>query len=213
MNENAMNNSTGRELGWEDVIQQDSAGGLLPEGEYSFVITAVERMRHGGSAKLPPCNKVILTLGVADEAGNSGQLKHNLFLHTKCEGLLCAFFLAIGLRQHGEALRMRWDIIGRRGRCQISHRSYTGNDGVERKTNDIDRFLEPAAAPATPQSTPYNFPAFPPASAANTAGAQATQGVSQPTAPAYPRPAQPAPPAAEQTAMPLPRRNPWQTEA
>lgn len=154
MNERSMN--IDRELGWEDVIQNDSAGGLLPEGEYSFVITAVERARHGGSAKLPPCNKAVVTLALADEAGNAGQLRHNLFLHSKCEGLLCAFFLAIGLRRHGEPLRMRWDIVGRRGRCQVSQRSYTGSDGAERKANDIARFLEPAALPAAtaPQPVP-----------------------------------------------------------
>lgn len=224
MSENNLN--PGRELGWEDVIQNDnSGGGLLPEGDYSFVVTAVERQRHGGSAKLPPCNKAVVTLSLADEAGNAGQMRHNLFLHSKCEGLLCAFFLAIGLRQHGEPLRMRWDIIGRRGRCQVKQRSYTGNDGIERKTNDIERFLEPGratreagggplatpaaapagqaasmagsvpAAPAATQTSPYTFPAFP----AGTPAAQA----------AYPQPVQPA---AEQTAMPLPRSNPWRTE-
>lgn len=146
-----MNNQNGidREFGWDDVIQNDSSGAvLLPEGDYDFVIRSVERARHGGSAKLPPCNKAILTLDLSDAAGNLGQLRHNLFLHSKCEGLLCAFFLAIGLRQHGEPLRMRWDIVGRRGRCRISQRSYTGNDGSERKTNDVERFLEPPAGPA-----------------------------------------------------------------
>ena len=196
MNENVMNGSIDRELGWEDVIQNDSTGGvLLPEGEYSFVVTAVERARHGGSAKLPPCNKSILTLSLADDAGRTGQLRHNLFLHTKCEGLLCAFFLAIGLRQHGEPLRMRWDIVGRRGRCQVSQRSYTGNDGKEHKTNDIERFLEPVpTTSALPQYQPF---------------AQTAQSMPQL---GYP-PVAPAQQPAEQTVLPLPRQNPWQSQA
>lgn len=197
MNTQAM--TPDREFGWEDTIQNDSASGvLLPEGEYSFVVTAVERARHPGSAKLPPCNKAVLTLGLADEAGNAGQVKHNLFLHSKCEGLLCAFFLAIGLRQHGEPLRMRWDIIGRGGRCRVTQRSYTGNDGTERRTNDIAAFLEPPAAGPAAQPSPYP------------AG-----GMAQPqAAPAIPAPSIPAPAAQgyqapQQTSMPLPRPNPW----
>ncbi len=141
-------NGTGREFDWDDTIQNDSAGGaLLPEGEYNFVVQEVERARHGGSGKLPPCNKAVVTLRLTDAAGNEGQLRHNLFLHSKCEGLLCAFFLAIGLRQHGEPLRMRWDIAGLGGRCKVSQRSYTGSDGKEYKANDIERFLEPPAKP------------------------------------------------------------------
>lgn len=183
-----------RELDWEDTIQNDSAVSvLLPEGTYSFVVTAVERARHPGSAKLPPCKKIILTLSLADEAGNAGQVKHNLFLHSKCEGLLCAFFLAIGLRRHGEPLRMSWNIVGRRGRCKVSQRSYTGNDGTERRTNDIAAFLEPPAAGPAAQPSPYP------------AG-----GMAQPqAAPAVPAPAAQGYQAPQQTSMSLPRQNPW----
>lgn len=182
-----------RELDWEDTIQNDSAVGvLLPEGTYSFVVTAVERARHPGSAKLPPCKKIILTLSLADEAGNAGQVKHNLFLHSKCEGLLCAFFLAIGLRRHGEPLRMSWNIVGRRGRCKVSQRSYTGSDGAERKANDIAQFLEPPETPAPAQT--YQYPAAP-----------APQGYPA----AQPAPVQQAASVPQQTALPLPRQNPW----
>ena len=45
---------------------------------------------------------------------------------------------------HGERLRMNWNqVLGARGRCKVTVRPYTGNDGKERQANDIDRFLEP----------------------------------------------------------------------
>ena len=85
-----------REFGWDDEIENDSEFQILPDGDYNFTVTGFERGRHQGSAKLPPCNKAIITLNVADGKGNQGTIKHNLFLHTKTEGMLCAFFTALG---------------------------------------------------------------------------------------------------------------------
>lgn len=82
-----------REFGWDDEIENDNEFQILPDGDYNFTVTGFERGRHQGSAKLPPCNKAIITLNVADGKGNQGTIKHNLFLHTKTEGMLCAFFI------------------------------------------------------------------------------------------------------------------------
>lgn len=147
-----------REFEWDDQILEESSGfELLPEGEYDFTVTKFERGRHTGSAKLPPCNKAILTLELSN-AQASGSIVHNLFLHTKTEGLLSAFFIAIGQKKHGEPLRMNWQaVIGAKGRCKVGVRSWTGKDGQEKKSNEIAKFLEPSAVPVQPYSAAPTF--------------------------------------------------------
>lgn len=145
------NQSAGREYNWDDEISQDSAEfALLPEGEYVFSVTGFERGRYPGGAKLPSCPKATVSLRFEGVEGVA-VIKHNFFLHSKCEGLLCAFFTCLGMRKRGEALRMDWPgTVGRTGRAKITVRSYTGNDGREYQTNDVKQFLEPENAPAAP---------------------------------------------------------------
>lgn len=137
-----------REFSWNDEIQNDSTFEPLPAGDYSFTVKAFERGRHNGSAKLPPCNKAVLTIEVSSPE-KKGTLTHNLFLHSKTEGMLCSFFNAIGARKHGETLRMDWNkVIGARGTCKVGLRKWTGDDGVERESNEISRFYEASAETA-----------------------------------------------------------------
>lgn len=145
------NQSAGREYNWDDEISQDSAEfALLPEGEYEFSVTGFERGRYPGGAKLPSCPKATVSLRFEGVKGVA-VIKHNFFLHSKCEGLLCAFFTCLGMRKRGEPLRMDWPgTVGRTGRAKITVRSYTGNDGREYQTNDVKQFLEPENAPAAP---------------------------------------------------------------
>lgn len=143
-----MNNNTNyeREFGWDDEIVNESEFTLLPEGDYNFEVTKFERGRHAGSAKLPPCNKAELTVKItSDDGKQSTTLQHNLFLHTKCEGLLSEFFISIGQKKHGEPLRMNWPaVIGAKGRCTVYIDKYTKKDGSAGESNKIKRFLEPA---------------------------------------------------------------------
>lgn len=145
------NQSAEREYNWDDEISQDSAEfALLPEGEYEFSVTGFERGRYPGGAKLPSCPKATVSLRFEGVEGVA-VIKHNFFLHSKCEGLLCAFFTCLGMRKRGEPLRMDWPgTVGRTGRAKITVRSYTGNDGREYQTNDVKQFLEPENAPAAP---------------------------------------------------------------
>ena len=148
-----INNDQGRALDWEDTIEKESVGfDLLPEGDYDFVIQKFERQRHPGSAKLPPCNKAVVYVEIDAPQGHA-VIRHNLFLHTKCEGILCAFFASIGQRKHGDRQQMDWSAVtGARGRCKVGVRSWTGDDGKEHESNEVKRFLEPYAntAPAAP---------------------------------------------------------------
>lgn len=135
-----------REFSWDDTIENDGADfEVLPEGDYNFEITNFERGRHDGSEKLPPCNKAILTMKItSDDGKHSTTITHNLFLHSKTEGLLCAFFTAIGQRKKGEKINMNWNLVtGSRGRCKIGVREWTGNDGEKKTSNQIKKFYEP----------------------------------------------------------------------
>ena len=145
-----------QEFGWDDVIENDGKGWvLLPDGEYPFTVLSFERKRYGGSAKLPPCNQAELTIEIDGGSLGKTTVFHSLFLHTKTEGLLCAFFTSIGQRKHGEPLRMNWPaVIGAKGRCKVYIDKWTGRDGKERESNKIDKFLEPeGAAEAAAQTT------------------------------------------------------------
>ena len=157
-----------RELGWDDQIERESDFILAPAGDYDFVVTGFERARHEGSEKLPPCNKAVVSIQINTPEGDV-TIKHNLFLHTKTEGMLSAFFIGIGQKKHGEPLRMNWNnVIGARGRCKVGIREWKGQDGEVKQSNEIKKFYEPAEqqAPAQqygnqfmPQSTQYtNYP-------------------------------------------------------
>lgn len=143
-----MNENMGYELDWNASIENDSQDWeLLPEGDYDFEVLSFERSRHPGSAKLPPCNKAVLTLRLTGEGGKSSTIRHNLFLHTSVEGLLCAFFAAIGVRKKGERIAMDWTKVpGARGRCKVAVREWTNDSGEKKQSNDIKRFYEKASA-------------------------------------------------------------------
>ena len=144
-------NSEDRELGWDDVIENDSPEFvILPDGDYDFEVVDFERGRHNGSEKLPPCNKAIVHIRIEGKEGIS-IIKHQLFLHTITEGMLCAFFTGIGQRQKGERLKMNWNaVVGSKGRCKVGIRKWTNDEGKEMTFNEIKKFYEPEGKGFTP---------------------------------------------------------------
>ena len=53
------------EYGWEDMISDEGREFvLLPEGDYDFTVSKIERARHAGSEKMPPCNMAKVTVTV-----------------------------------------------------------------------------------------------------------------------------------------------------
>ena len=64
---------------------------------------------------------------------------HQLFLHTKTEGLLSAFFSSLGLTKKGEPLRMNWNAVpGSTGRAHIT--LDPDRNDPEKKYNHVKRF-------------------------------------------------------------------------
>lgn len=139
----------GYELGWDAEIENEGKDFVVAEnGDYDFVVVGFERGRFEGSKKMPPCNQAKLSIKLEmPEASGECIVKHNLFLHSKTEWKLCEFFTAIGQRKKGERVSMNWNtVVGARGRCKVSKRSFKTKDDKELWTNDIDKFYEPEAS-------------------------------------------------------------------
>ncbi|MGN0902406.1 MAG: hypothetical protein ACI4M9_03900, partial [Succinivibrio sp.] len=131
------------EIGWDDDIEKDGNEFiLLDEGEYEFTISKFERGRFPGSAKIPACNKAILTLVIESEQGRA-VVTADLIMYSSMEWKLSQFLRSIGLKKEGEKVRVKWDqLVGRKGRCLIKHRTYTNKNNEEKQTNDVEKFLD-----------------------------------------------------------------------
>lgn len=131
-----------RELGWDDEIEKDGSDFIvLPEGDYNFTVAKFERGRFAGSAKMPACNQAKLELTIHSQEHGDVVVFHNLFLHTKTEGLLSAFFAGIGQKKKGEKLRMNWNaVVGSKGKLKLEINKFTGKDGNERTNNQVKKF-------------------------------------------------------------------------
>lgn len=139
-------NNFEREYDWNDTIQKDAEFTLLPEGLYNFTVKSYDRGRHTPNpqnpGKLPACNKATVHIQIVANEGET-ELRHNLFLHSSTEGMLSAFFGAIGQKRKGEPLRMDWNaIVGKTGVCKVGVREYNGNKYNEVKgmiyAEDVD---------------------------------------------------------------------------
>lgn len=134
--------------GWDQRIDDPNEGGeytLLIPGNYPFRVTSVEKAWHNGSERLPQCHKAVINIEIDGGWQGAVQMKTNVFLHRKMDGLNCQFFLSIGHRKHGDPLVMRWNMVpGSTGVVEIAHRKGKPKDGQEPRTfNDAKRFLEP----------------------------------------------------------------------
>lgn len=179
-------NNFDREFGWDDVIEKDSSGFVqLTPGDYQFTVTNFERARHtpkSQDAKLPACNKAIITIEIETTEGIS-ILTHNLFLHSSTEGMLSAFFGAIGQKKHGEPLKMNWNtVVGAKGVARINKRKGTG----QYADNEYDNIKSMIYADEVDWTKVLNAniqPAQPAQPAQNFAPQQPTQPMQQPQAP------------------------------
>ncbi|EPT56725.1 hypothetical protein [Streptococcus agalactiae] len=163
------NNNFEREFGWDDTIQEDAKEFItLQPGDYVFTVTDFERARHTPNpqktGKLPACNKAVISLEIETDEGDAS-LKHNLFLHSSTEGMLSAFFGAIGQKKHGEPLKMNWNtVVGATGVCSVKNRTYNDNFYNEVKSMiyadsvDWTKVLNANTQPQAPQPT-YQQPA------------------------------------------------------
>ncbi|BFH16529.1 hypothetical protein WDD9_005647 [Paenibacillus melissococcoides] len=159
-----MNPNMERELSWDDEITKD--GGefiVIPAGDYDFTVTKFERGRFAGSEKMPACNQAKLEITVHSPEHGDVVVFHNLFLHTKTEGLLSNFFAAIGQKKKGEPLRMNWNtVVGSKGRLKLEINTFTGRDGQERTNNQVKSFYSYEELGQQPQQPQPQYNQAPP---------------------------------------------------
>lgn len=114
---------------------------LLPEGDYHFKVTKVERGEFPGSSKLPRCKMINLTQQITADAGTV-EVRTSLFLHSKMQWKLVSFFKSIGLMQPGEEFVMDWNKVpGTEGTAHVVVRSYMYKD-KEYQKNEVSYFID-----------------------------------------------------------------------
>lgn len=206
-------------LDW-DVCEADpddgSHGGwtLLPEGFYPFRVERMERERYQGSQKMPQCPMAKLTLAVAGTDGRETAVQQRLYITRNQLWKVSRFMEAVGRgrNEQGKVIIDWGGIEGMGGFVKLKVRSYTGRDGQERQTNDVEWFVKPEeqqqawesydaacraaaaqAAPAPQQQAPGYAPQ----------ASQAPQNGAFAPAPQYsPAPGAPAPQTAPQGVQP-----------
>lgn len=213
-------------LDW-DVCEADPDDGhhgrwtLLPEGFYPFRVERMERERYQGSQKMPQCPMAKLTLAVAGTDGSETQVQQRLYITRNRLWKVSRFMESVGRGRNADGkVIIDWGgIEGMGGFVKLKVRSYTGRDGQERQTNDVEWFVKPeeqqqawesydAACRAAAQAAPAPQQQAAPAPGQQPAGyapqaSQAPQNGAFAPAPQYsPAPGAPAPQAAAQGVQP-----------
>lgn len=206
-------------LDW-DVCEADPDDGrhgewtLLPEGFYPFRVERMERERYQGSQKMPQCPMAKLTLSVTGADGRDTTVQQRLYITRNQLWKVSRFMESVGRGRNGAGkVIIDWGgIEGSTGWVKLKVRSYTGRDGQERQTNDVEWFVKPEeqeeawksydaacraaaaqAAPAPQQQAPGYAPQV----------SQAPQNGAFAPAPQYsPAPGAPAPQTASQGVQP-----------
>ena len=137
-------------LDW-DVCEADpddgSHGGwtLLPEGFYPFRVERMERGRYQGSQKMPQCPMAKLTLAVTGADGRDTTVQQRLYITRNQLWKVSRFMESVGRGRNGAGkVIIDWGgIEGMGGFVKLKVRSYTGRDGQERQTNDVEWFVKP----------------------------------------------------------------------
>lgn len=198
-------------LDW-DVYEADpddgSHGGWtpLPEGFYPFRVERMERERYQGSQKMPQCPMAKLTLSVTGADGRDTTVQQRLYITRNQLWKVSRFMESVGRGRNGAGkVIIDWGgIEGMGGFVKLKVRSYTGRDGQERQTNDVEWFVKPEEQ----QEAWESYDAACRAAAAQAPGyapqaSQAPQNGAFAPAPQYsPAPGAPAPQTASQGAQP-----------
>lgn len=138
-----MNEEIGREIGWDDQIENEGQEyDPLPEGIYEFTVASMDRGRFAGSAKMAACNMANIDLLIKDADGNDRHMFDSLYLNSKAEWKLSQFFLCIGQKKKGEPLKPNWNTVpGSTGKLELYIDEYKDKEGKTRKNNKVSKYL------------------------------------------------------------------------
>ena len=129
---------------WDSEIESDGQEyvAVVP-GDYSFTVTKVERKQYQGSDKIPACNMAEVS-GTIDVPKGTATFRERLYLVGSQEWKLSSFFRCLGMKKHGEALKMDWNgSIGESGRATITK---TKGEKQDIFFNNVKAYLDPVKA-------------------------------------------------------------------
>jgi len=123
---------------WDSEIESDGQEYVTVQpGDYAFTVTKVERKQFKGSEKIPPCNMAVVS-GTIDVPRGKATFRENLYLCRAYEWKLSGFFRCLGMKKHGEKLRMDFPgAVGKRGMAAFKPREYDG-----KTYNQIERYYD-----------------------------------------------------------------------
>lgn len=144
-------------LGWDDEVEEGSPFVLLPEGNYPFTITELEKGIYEKPAnresKIPAnCPKATVTLEFTTSTGEKSTLTENFYLYKKMQWKINQFFTSIGAPKNPEGkVKMNWGtVLGAKGAASLVVNDYTDRSGNPAQNNRIKDFLEPTQQTAAP---------------------------------------------------------------
>ncbi|MBG1278588.1 hypothetical protein [Lactococcus lactis] len=144
-------------LGWDDEVEEGSPFVLLPEGNYPFTITGLEKGIYEKPAnresKIPAnCPKATVTLEFTTSTGEKSTLTENFYLYKKMQWKINQFFTSIGAPKNPEGkVKMNWGtVLGAKGAASLVVNDYIDRSGNPAQNNRIKDFLEPTQQTAAP---------------------------------------------------------------
>lgn len=140
------NNNNPDTFDLEDILE-DNQFVLLPPDIYTFQVVQLDlNERFNGSAKMPPCRKVCVHLDVyTNDTKQKVSMKEDFIFYKPLAWKVFAFFRALGLFQNNDnKVKIPWLLAqGCWGRAKIGQRSWFTQNGDERKTNQVEQWIEP----------------------------------------------------------------------
>lgn len=128
------------ELDWDEEIDDgdEFENIVFPEGDYDFTVVNFKRDR----AKESGNNMAVLDLEVTDGKKKT-VIKDWLVLTNKTKWKIASFFRSVGLKKHGENIKMKWkESVGTSGRCTLSVEERVSDKGNAYKVNQIKSYLD-----------------------------------------------------------------------
>ena len=112
---------------WDSEIESDGQEYVtVTPGDYAFTVTKVERQQFKGSDKIPECQMALVS-GTIDVPKGTATFRERLYLCKSFEWKLSGFFRCLGMKKHGEKLRMNFPgAVGKRGLAKFGVREYNG---------------------------------------------------------------------------------------
>ena len=149
-------------LGWDDEVEEGSPFVLLPEGDYPFVVTNIERGVYekpvGRESKVPAnCPKATVTFELTAPTGETTTLTENFFLYKKMQWKINQFFYSLGAQKDADGtVKMNWgSVLGSKGTAKVVINPYKDKKtGEDKQNNRIDTFNEPTQQAAAPGYQP-----------------------------------------------------------